>query len=109
MLHAGRRTAVIAVAVAGLALSACGSDPVDSTVRTGTQADSPAAPATVAAPDAGVDAGVDTGVDTTVADAAGSNATPAALQFSAPLVGGGEFDGAAEAGRPVAFWFWAPT
>lgn len=34
---------------------------------------------------------------------------PAALAFRAPLVGGGEFDGAAYAGRPVAFWFWAPT
>ena len=34
---------------------------------------------------------------------------PAALDFRAPLVGGGEFDGAAYAGRPVAFWFWAPT
>ena len=34
---------------------------------------------------------------------------PAALDFRAPLVGGGEFDGAKYAGRPVAFWFWAPT
>ena len=34
---------------------------------------------------------------------------PAALAFRAPLVGGGEFDGAEYAGRPVAFWFWAPT
>ena len=34
---------------------------------------------------------------------------PAALDFRAPLVGGGEFDGASYAGRPVAFWFWAPT
>ena len=31
------------------------------------------------------------------------------LGFTAPLVGGGEFDGAAHAGKPVAFWFWAPT
>ena len=36
-------------------------------------------------------------------------AVPAALQFSAPLVGGGEFDGAAVAGKPTLFWFWAPT
>ena len=36
-------------------------------------------------------------------------AVPEALRFSAPLVGGGEFDGSAVAGRPVAFWFWAPT
>jgi hypothetical protein len=32
-----------------------------------------------------------------------------ALQFSAPLVGGGQFDGASVVGTPVAFWFWAPT
>jgi hypothetical protein len=34
---------------------------------------------------------------------------PEALQFTAPLVGGGTFDGAAVAGKPTAFWFWAPT
>jgi hypothetical protein len=34
---------------------------------------------------------------------------PDALQFTAPLVGGGTFDGAAVAGKPTAFWFWAPT
>ena len=39
-----------------------------------------------------------------------SNATapPAALQFSAPLVGGGEIELGALAGRPVLLWFWAP-
>ena len=39
----------------------------------------------------------------------GAEGVPAGLNFSAPLVGGGEFSGAAMAGRPVAFWFWAPT
>lgn len=39
----------------------------------------------------------------------GPAGVPAALDFTAPLVGGGTFDGAALAGRPVAFWFWAPT
>ena len=34
---------------------------------------------------------------------------PEALAFTAPLVGGGEFDGAAMAGKPTVFWFWAPT
>ena len=29
--------------------------------------------------------------------------------FSAPIVGGGELDARSLAGRPVAFWFWAPT
>ena len=31
------------------------------------------------------------------------------LRFSAPIVGGGELDGSTLAGRPAAFWFWAPT
>jgi hypothetical protein len=34
---------------------------------------------------------------------------PEALQFTAPLVGGGTFDGAAVADKPTLFWFWAPT
>ena len=38
-----------------------------------------------------------------------TDTTPEVLRFSAPLVGGGTFDGASVAGTPVAFWFWAPT
>lgn len=34
---------------------------------------------------------------------------PELLRFTAPLVGGGTFDGASLADQPVAFWFWAPT
>ncbi len=34
---------------------------------------------------------------------------PELLQFTAPLVGGGEFNGADRAGQATAFWFWAPT
>lgn len=108
MLRTGRRAAVTAVLVAAVALAACGSDPVDSTVRAGTQADRPAAAATTPATDAGAGAGA--GVESTVADTAASISAPAALQFSAPLVGGGEFAGPEQAaGKPVAFWFWAPT
>jgi hypothetical protein len=33
---------------------------------------------------------------------------PAALQFTAPLVGGGDIEMATLAGRPVLLWFWAP-
>ena len=33
---------------------------------------------------------------------------PAALGFSAPLVGGGEIELGSLAGRPVLLWFWAP-
>ncbi len=44
------------------------------------------------------------------ADGAGTAnaAVPAALQFSAPLVGGGDLEAASLAGRPVLLWFWAP-
>ncbi len=41
--------------------------------------------------------------------ATGPAAVPELLQFSTPLVGGGEFAGADYAGRATAFWFWAPT
>lgn len=37
-----------------------------------------------------------------------SIAAPAALQFSAPVVGGGTLDLASFAGTTVLFWFWAP-
>lgn len=50
---------------------------------------------------------------TAVADSSGADqsnaAAPAALQFSAPLVGGGELDASSLAGKPTVFWFWAPT
>jgi hypothetical protein len=34
---------------------------------------------------------------------------PAALQFSAPSVGGGIIDFTQFAGKTVVLWFWAPT
>jgi hypothetical protein len=34
---------------------------------------------------------------------------PEALQFTAPLVGGGELDAVTLADKPTVFWFWAPT
>lgn len=34
---------------------------------------------------------------------------PASLQFTAPLIGGGEIVGDELAGKPTAFWFWSPT
>jgi hypothetical protein len=40
--------------------------------------------------------------------AAGGTAVPVALDFDAPLVGGGRFDARTFAGRPLALWFWAP-
>jgi hypothetical protein len=53
-----------------------------------------------------------TGSDTSSAESAPTEpavVVPQALQFTAPLVGGGTFDGAAGAGKPTVFWFWAPT
>lgn len=35
-------------------------------------------------------------------------ATPSILKFSVPKVGGGTVNGSDYAGKPVAFWFWAP-
>ena len=43
-------------------------------------------------------------------EGSGSGAVvPALLQFTAPLVGGGEIAGDELAGKPTAFWFWSPT
>jgi hypothetical protein len=95
---------------AGLVLVACGDDTASEAAPVSTSAD-PTAPTT--APQAPSSAAADsTAVDTAVAttDGVGEPAAvvPASLQFSAPLVGGGTFDGASVAGAPVVFWFWAP-
>jgi len=50
-----------------------------------------------------------TGGDDPAPTEAPAAVVPEALQFTAPLVGGGTFDGAAVAGKPTVFWFWAPT
>lgn len=44
-----------------------------------------------------------------VGAATGATHVPELLQFTAPLVGGGDFADADYAGRATAFWFWAPT
>ncbi len=43
------------------------------------------------------------------ASEATDGSVPTLLQFTAPLVGGGEFVGDRFADKPTAFWFWAPT
>ena len=77
------------VLAAGLVLAACGSGD-----------DEPAAApvATTAPAPASSDA----------ADGSGNPVAPAALQFSAPLIGGGDIELTTLAGRPVLLWFWAP-
>ena len=38
-----------------------------------------------------------------------TGAVPPSLSFSAPMLGGGQLDGASLAGQAVMLWFWAPT
>jgi hypothetical protein len=47
-------------------------------------------------------------VTTLTTAAVAAAAVPAALDFSAPRVGGGELDARSYAGRNLALWFWAP-
>lgn len=47
--------------------------------------------------------------DTSDSPPASTAGVPQALQFTAPLVGGGEIDAASLSDKPTAFWFWAPT
>ncbi len=58
---------------------------------------------TVAAP-----AGTAASAGTSAPNTAAMPAAPATLQFTAPLVGGGDIDLAGYGGQPVLFWFWAP-
>jgi hypothetical protein len=92
-----------AIAAGGLLLAACGG---------GSATDSAASPdvTAAAAPAAPGDQGSESVDDAVPTDAgATADATPAALQFTAPLVGGGELDASTLAGKPTVFWFWAPT
>lgn len=95
------RTAAFAAA-AGLAIAACGgSDAADDTGAASTE--------TQATPQADAD-----GAEPTDANGAGDESSDAAgaptlLQFTAPLVGGGELDAVQLADKPTAFWFWSPT
>lgn len=117
-----RRSWALASVAASIALlaPACGGDdttaaPADTAspdaAATTPAADEPAseataAPAATAAPSTPGTAG-DAGTPATETPAA---APIELLSFTAPLVGGGSFDGAGYATeRPVAFWFWAPT
>jgi hypothetical protein len=79
--------------------------PIETTIGATEAADAPGTDATTAAPSPD-------GTSTDAGGPATSDAAvvvPEALQFTAPLVGGGTFDGAAVAGKPTVFWFWAPT
>ena len=84
------KRAVLPLIVVGL-LAACGSSASDSVVPV-------ASPAATSAPSA-APAPSDSGLPINV---------PEALQFAAPLIGGGDIELTTLAGRPVLLWFWAP-
>jgi hypothetical protein len=63
-----------------------------------------AAPATTAANPVG-----SASIATSTAPRPAPAGITAVLAFTAPVLGGGSLDGASLAGKPVAFWFWAPT
>lgn len=49
-----------------------------------------------------------TGAPVTVGDQGGGPSPAPGFDFTASLVGGGSFDGAAVAGTDLAVWFWSP-
>lgn len=103
------RRSLLPFVAAGLLLAACGGSESN-----GTGAAATAAPEATAAVDTtpGDTAPGDTSApapDTTPGDSAPAVEAPAALQFTAPAVGGGEIDFTEYAGRSVVLWFWAPT
>jgi hypothetical protein len=112
-----RAAAAFGASALFLAVTACSSDdptgepladtvaesPVEATDAPVTT-DEPSNATTAPSPDDAVD---EPAATTPVTDPA--VIVPEVLQFSAPLVGGGSFEGAAVAGKPTVFWFWAPT
>ena len=108
-----RRTGPLAVAAALLALAACGSATPSSVgaaapASVGAAAPATAPPAQTAASSSPASASATTAAPAS-ASAAGSVKVSKVLTFSAPKLGGGTLEGASLAGKPVAFWFWAPT
>lgn len=97
--------------LAAAALAGCGSDEV--TVADDASVD---APAVTAVPDVTSGDAATSAPSAPVTAASGSAAPATAapdtatgpLAFTAPLVGGGTFDGSAYGERPVVLWFWAP-
>jgi hypothetical protein len=121
-----RLSCVVATSVL-LALAACGDDSASSSVGAAaapiTNAAGPATSAGAPATAAGTTTAVVTGPAVTPAStataapataapattgAATAAAVPEVLRFQAARIGGGTVDAAVYAGKPVAFWFWAP-
>jgi hypothetical protein len=88
----------ISITAGLLALAGCGgSEPDTATKATTLAPETAASPATSPAASPAQPAPV-----------AAVSGAPDALQFTAPLVGGGTLDLASLAGPPVLLWFWAP-
>ena len=90
------RTAAFVVA-SGVAVVACGGSSAEDTTAAAPGATAQAADQVTDAPAAS------DGSSAPAGDA------PEILQFTSPLVGGGELDAAELSGKPTAFWFWSPT
>ena len=97
-----RRLAVPAVIAVALAACGGGADEPDAATAPTTTAAAIERPATSEGSSESTGTPESTGID------AGGAIVPEALQFSAPLVGGGDIEMASLAGRPVLLWFWAP-
>lgn len=97
-----------ALATGSLLIAACGGGSANDGAAATSAPAAESSPATdaAAAPSTDVPA-ADTAPAADVAD--DGVTAPASLQFTAPLVGGGELDAATLAGKPTLFWFWAPT
>jgi len=94
-----RPTSKIAFAIAaGLIAVGCGSSSESS--GDSAPSDPPAAEA---------DTPTDTADANVVDEQAIPGEAPGILQFTSPLVGGGEIDAAELSDKPTAFWFWSPT
>ena len=104
------RRSLFALMAAGLLLVACGDDRLSGPAAT-TASPSATVPATSdsANPDSAAPGSAVLDSATPDETTAASPEAAAALQFSAPTVGGGDIDFRAFAGRTVALWFWAPT
>jgi len=95
-----RRTALVGPIVAAMAVGACGAGDGPATDASNAAVTAPAVSLTTATAGSG-SAGPSTAPDQ-------RTAVPEALAFTAPLLDGATFDGAALAGGTVAFWFWSP-
>jgi len=109
-----RRAAIGAIGATLLlfAATACASESDDSRAEPAPDAgvETTVGDTEVPSPEApGTDAPAEATTAPTADTAEPAAVVPEVMAFTAPLVGGGTFDGAAGAGKPTVFWFWAPT